>query len=167
MSISAITSMLSSYLPQPVGSIANVAGSLFGSGSTSSTSSAPATSSTPAATTKLSAVGSLINQLQQLAQSNPGKFSKVTAAISTKLQKVASQVQAGGDTALAGTLNAVAQQFQTASQTGQMPSLSNLQAAVTSGNSQGLGLAAAYQSASQSSMQVLSALTASAAGSII
>ncbi len=163
MSISAITNMLS-YLPQPVGSIANVAGSLFGSGGASSApSTSPTSSSTPATTTQLSSVGSLINQLQQLQQNNPAKFSKITAAISTKLQKTAGQLQANGDTALATKLNALAQQFQTASQTGQMPSLSNLQAALTGGaSSQGLGLAAAYQASAQSSMNVLSALSSSA-----
>lgn len=167
MSISAISSMLS-YLPQPIGSIANVAGSLFGSSPASSATSATSSSAQPATTTQLSSVGSLINQLQQLQQSNPAKFSKITAAISSKLQKAASHAQANGDTALSNTLNNVAQQFLTASQTGQMPSMSNLQAAVT-GNTQGsgLGLAAAYQSSAQSSMSVLSALTSSAPPSFI
>ena len=161
MSISAITNMLS-YLPQPVGSIANVAGSLFGSGSTSSTQAAPSTSSAPPAkSTQLSFVGNLVNQLQQALQNNPAKFTKMTAAIGAKLQKVATEAQGNGDTALANKLNGLAQEFQNASQTGQMPSLSNLQAAM-SGNSQGSSLAAAYQSSSQSSMNVLSALTASA-----
>ena len=165
MSISAITNMLS-CLPQPVGSIANAAGSLFGSGAASSSSSTPGSFS--AATTQLSPVGSLINRLQQVLQSNPAKFAKVTAAIATKLQKAAGQVQANGDTALANKLNALAQTFQTASQTGQMPSLSSLQAAVTGGgNSQGLGLAAAYQAASQSSMNVLSAVTGSMSASLL
>jgi hypothetical protein len=167
MSISAITNMLS-YLPQPVGSIANVASNFLGSGATASSSSTPTASSTPAATTQLSPVGFLLNQLQQVQQNNPAKFAKVTAAISTKLQKAATQVQANGDAALANKLSALAQTFQTASQTGQMPSLSSLQAAVTGGgNSQGLGLAAAYQAASQSSMNVLSAVTASMPASIL
>jgi hypothetical protein len=165
MSISAITNMLS-YLPQPVSSIANVASNFFGSGATAGSSSTPTTSSTPSANTQLSPMGSLINQLQQFQQNNPAKFAKVTAAISTKLQKAAGQVQANGDTALANKLNALAQTFQTASQTGQMPSLSSLQAAVTGGNSQGPGLAAAYQAASQSSMNVLSAVTASMPASL-
>jgi hypothetical protein len=164
MSISAITNALS-YLPQPVGSIANAAGSLFGSGAASSSSSTPG--SFPSATTQLSPVGSLVNQLQQVLQSNPAKFAKVTAAISTKLQKAAGQVQAKGDTALANKLNKLAQAFQTASRTGQMPSLSSLQAALTGGNSLGTGLAAAYQTASQSSMNVLSAITASMPASIL
>jgi hypothetical protein len=165
MSISAITNMLS-YLPQPVGSIANAASNFLNSGATSSSSATPATSSTPAATTQLSPVGSLLNQLQQVLQSNPAKFAKVTAAISTKLQKAAVQVQANGDAGLANKLNALAQTFQTASQTGQMPSLSSLQAAVTGSSSQGTGLAAAYQAASQNSMNVLSAVTASMPASL-
>ena len=161
MSLSAITSMLS-CLPQPVGSIANVASSLFGSNPASSS----ATSSTPATTSQLSSVGSLINQLQQVLQSNPAKFSKVTAAISTRLQKTASQFQANGDTALSNKLNALAQEFQTASQTGQMPSLTSLQAVIAS-PSQGTGLAAAYQASSLNSMNVLSALRSSLPASLI
>jgi hypothetical protein len=164
MSISAITNMLS-CLPQPVGSIANAAGSLFGSGAASSSSSTPGSFS--AATTQLSPVGSLINRLQQVLQSNPAKFAKVTAAIATKLQKAAGQVEANGDRALANKLSTLAQAFQTASQTGQMPSLSSLQATLTAGNSQAPGLAAAYQTASQSSMNVLSAITANMPASIL
>jgi hypothetical protein len=165
MGIGSISNVLS-FMPPPVGSIAGVAGSLFGSGSTTA-SSAPANSSTPATTTQLSPVGSLINQLQQVLQSNPGKFAKITSAIAHKLQTAAGKVQAKGDTALANKLNSLSQEFQTASQTGQMPSLSNLQALVTGSGSQGLGLAAAYQNSSQSSMHVLSALTSSIPPSII
>ncbi len=166
MNLGAITNMVSSYLPQPVGSITGIAGNFFGG---SVQGAATATSSQPAATTQLSSIGSLISNLQNLAQSNPAKFSKITAAIGNKLQTAAGKAQAKGDTTLANTLTSLAQQFQTASQTGQMPSLSSLQSAFTGETSAvpATGLAAAYQAHSQSSLNVLSALNASMPASFI
>jgi len=167
MSIGAITNMLS-YLPQPVGSLAGVAGGFFGGGSAPAVSPPTTSSLPPAATTQLSSVGSLISQLQQLVQSNPAKFAKVTAAIASKLQGAAGKVGANGDTTLANKLSAAAQEFQTASQTGQMPSLSNLQAIFSGGiGNPAQSLAAAYQNASQSSMHVLSAMMSHMPASII
>ena len=78
-------------------------------------------SSTSGAATKssISKFGSLMNELQQLSQSDPDKFKEVTASIAQTLQSDASNATGNQ----AQFLNQLADKFQQASQTGSMSSL--------------------------------------------
>jgi hypothetical protein len=80
---------------------------------------------------KLSAASSFLNSLQSLQQNNPAQFQQVTQSIAAKLQQAATQASNQGDSARATALNKLASDFQTASQSGQMPAADQLQTDVS------------------------------------
>jgi hypothetical protein len=75
-----------------------------------------------------------VEALQQLQQQSPDQFKQITANIAAKLQHAAKDAQGQGNAAWANELNQLASQFQTASTTGQMPTVQSLQQAGMSGN---------------------------------
>ena len=82
---------------------------------------------------QLSPFAQMLSELQQLQQSNPTKYQKVTAQIVTNLQNAAQTAQNSGNAAEAAQLNQLAADFTTASQTGQLPNIQDL-AQATSGH---------------------------------
>lgn len=86
---------------------------------TDSTGSSPSSLTSAAASTSISDGAKLLHQLQQLAQSDPAEFKKVTADIATQLQTAAQQT--GGSEGQA--LSRIAAKFQQAAQTGNLSSL--------------------------------------------
>ncbi|HZU26346.1 MAG TPA: hypothetical protein VFA04_12545 [Bryobacteraceae bacterium] len=86
-----------------------------------------ATSSPQDPAPQLSPLSDFLNNLQTLQQRNPAQFKEVTHAIAARLQQAAAQATSQGDTTKATALNKLASDFQTASQTGTMPSTDQLQ----------------------------------------
>jgi hypothetical protein len=120
-----------------IGSIAGLAGSyllsmLSGAGNNSSASPAAAAAkiTTPQDTSLISPFAQILGSLQQLQQSNPSQYSQVTAQIANNLQTGASTATSNGNTALAGQLTQVAQDFRSASQSGQLPNVPDLAQAI-------------------------------------
>ena len=72
-----------------------------------------------AASTSFSQTSQLVSQLQQLATSNPTEFKQVTSAISSQLSQAAQQTSGNASTFLTNLAN----QFQTASQSGSTASI--------------------------------------------
>jgi len=115
---------VSSYLQSIVTSTLQNAGVTPNSSSTTSITS-------PALTflsdnSNMSPFAQLMSTLQQLQQSDPSKYQQVTEQIATNLQSAAQTAQSQGNTAAANQLNQLAQDFTNASQSGQLPSLSDL-----------------------------------------
>lgn len=74
----------------------------------------------------LSPLAQLMSTLQQLQQSDPSKYQQVTEQIATNLQSAAQTAQSQGNTTAANQLNQLAQDFTSASQSGQLPNISDL-----------------------------------------
>jgi hypothetical protein len=105
---------------------------LNGSSSTTSTSSTTGTTSSssvssltmPTDSQQLSPFAQLMSTLQQLQQQNPTEHQQVTQQIATNLQTAAQTAQSQGNTAAATQLSALSTDFQNASSSGEMPSIS-------------------------------------------
>jgi hypothetical protein len=98
------------------------------------TNSLSLTSTQPDSTSNISPMAQFLSTLQQLQQQSPDQFKQVTANIAAKLQQAAKDAQSQGNSAWAKELNQLANQFQTASTTGQMPTVQSLQQAGMSGH---------------------------------
>lgn len=95
-------------------------------GNNSSTSAA--TTSTPQdPAPQLSPASQFLNMLQNMQQQNPTEFKQITQQIATRLQNAAQAATQQGNNTNAAALAKLAQDFQGASQTGQMPSTQQLQ----------------------------------------
>ncbi len=113
MSISPISQIATSLI-QPVTSLLSSATTT----STGSSSSAIQTDADP----QISGAAKFLNVLQLLATSNPTEFKQITSQISNQLTQAATDAKSQGDTTDASQLTNLASQFNTASQTGQLPS---------------------------------------------
>ena len=103
----------------------NSLASLIQTNSTTSSTPTSSTLSTGAATqTHVSPLGELMSKLQQLQQQDPTQFKQVAGQLATSLQQASHQ--SGNDD---GVLSQLANGFQQAAQTGQMPTLQPLTAA--------------------------------------
>lgn len=83
---------------------------------------------------QLSPFAQLMNTLQQLQQSNPTQYQQVTQQIATNLQSAAQTATADGNSTQATQLNQLASDFNSASQSGQMPNMQDLSQAVGGGH---------------------------------
>jgi hypothetical protein len=144
--------------------------SLFGSHSSSSntassTSPDPSSIQDSSGNVNLSQAAQFFSKLQDLSQSNPSQFKKLTAEISSQLQTDAQKATTTGSQTF---LNNLASQFQTASQTGSTTPLQT--ASPQTGSHHGHGHhssgEAAYSQASQSAATDLQDGTQSYAQSI-
>jgi hypothetical protein len=79
---------------------------------------------------QLSPLAQLLSTLQQLQQQNPTQYQQVTAQIATNLQTAANTAQSDGNSSQAGQLTQLASDFQTASQSGQLPNIQDLAQAI-------------------------------------
>jgi hypothetical protein len=104
----------------------NHAASILNAGLPSSKASAASSANT----TGLSPFGQLLSTLQQLQQSNPAQYRKVTQQISTNLQTAAAADTKSGHTAQAAELTTLSKDFTAASQTSQLPNVHDLVAAI-------------------------------------
>ncbi len=110
------------------------------SGATSSTASTTtastasnsvSASSQPSDSSQLSPFAQILSTLQQLQQSNPTEYQQVTKQISTSLKGAAQTAQSDGNTSAADQLNQLANDFTTASTSGQLPNIQDLVKALT------------------------------------
>ena len=126
------TSPLSFLNNNYVQSILNTA--LQGAGlSTPASSASGASSSQQADSGQLSPFAQLLSTLQQLQESNPTQYQQVTEQISTNLQSAAQTATNEGNTSAASQLNQLATDFSNASQSGQLPNISDLAQAIGGG----------------------------------
>ena len=124
---------------------------------TSGTSSVTSTTDT----NQLSPFARILSSLQQLQQSDPSKYQQVTAAIATNLKTAADTATANGNTAGAQALTQLSNDFQNASTSGQLPSVTDLAKAVHHGGHHHHHTAASTNSDSQQALsQFLSTLNA-------
>jgi hypothetical protein len=82
--------------------------------------------SIPSDSTQLSPFAQLIDALQQLQQADPSQYSQVTQQIADRLRNEAQQARADGNIYEANQLILLASSFSGASQSGQLPNLSDL-----------------------------------------
>jgi len=104
---------LSNVNPSPVSTTNNVA----------STTTAPVPPGTPVDKPVLSPIARLQNMLLQIQGNRAERFAQITSQISDKLKTAATNAQTNGNTKAAEELTELSNAFQTASQTGQPPSL--------------------------------------------
>lgn len=88
----------------------------------------------PSDSGQLSPLAQLMSTLQQLQQSDPSKYKQVTQEIATNLQSAAKSATSEGNTTAASQLNQLANDFTTASQSGQLPNIQDLAQAVGGGH---------------------------------
>jgi hypothetical protein len=81
---------------------------------------------------QLSPFAQMLSQLQQLEGSSPSQYAKETQQISTNLAAASSTAQTRGETTLAAKLSTLSQDFSTASRTGQLPNVGDLEKAMQS-----------------------------------
>jgi hypothetical protein len=128
MSTSPINNLTSSDLQQILST------SLQGTGlTTSPTSTGVSATSTQSDNGQLSPFAQQLSTLQQLEESNPTQYQQVTAQIATNLQSAAQTATADGNTSAASQLNQLATDFNNASQSGQLPNISDLAQAIGGG----------------------------------
>jgi hypothetical protein len=82
----------------------------------------------------ISPAATLLNQLSQLQQQNPARFSQVLTQITTRLQQAAQNASNNGNITQAAQLNQLAASFQNASASGQLPTVQQLQQAGLTGH---------------------------------
>jgi hypothetical protein len=99
----------------------------------STSGSVSATSSPQSDNGQLSPFAQLMNTLQQLQQSNPTEYKQVTQQIATNLQNAAQAATSSGNTTAANQLTQLSTDFTNASQSGQLPNISDLAQAVGGG----------------------------------
>jgi len=129
MSTSSINNLANSYLQQLLGTNLSGAGLSLNTAS----KSASTTSSQPPDNGQLSPFAQLMSSLQQLQQSNPTEYQQVTQQIATNLQSAAQSATNAGNTSAANQLNTLASDFTSASQSGQLPNISDLAQAIGGG----------------------------------
>jgi|ERR1035438_10190146 hypothetical protein len=128
MSSNSINSLASSYLQSILGAALQATG-LSGKSTSSSVSGASGQSDSG----QLSPFAQLMSTLQQLQQSNPTEYQQVTQQIAGNLQSAAQTATADGNTSAANQLTQLATDFTTASQSGQLPNVSDLAQAIGGG----------------------------------
>jgi len=129
MSTSSINNLASSYLQSILGTALQATG-LTGNASSNTVSG---TSGQQSDSGQLSPFAQLLSTLQQLQQSNPTEYKQVTQQIATNLQNAAQTATSDGNTSAANQLTQLATDFTTASQSGQLPNISDLAQAIGGG----------------------------------
>jgi hypothetical protein len=130
MTTGAVGTSESSYLYQ---AISNALSSEGVSANTSSAGSSTSTAS-PSDTSSLSPFAQLAGAFQQLQQSDPTAYKQLTQQIATNLQSESQTAQSQGNSSVSGQLSELANDFTTASQTGQLPNLQDLAQTVGGGS---------------------------------
>lgn len=121
MNISAVSSLFPNW--------AQLQGTTSSSAVSSSSASQASSISERAGTAAISPLAQFMSRLQQLQQQNPDLFKQVAANLATRLQKAAQNAQSSGDTTHAAQLNQLATVLRSSAQSGQLPSLQDLQQA--------------------------------------
>ncbi|HLH43301.1 MAG TPA: hypothetical protein VKV74_09970 [Bryobacteraceae bacterium] len=126
-----ISSLLSSTYLQPLANSAiNAVSSAIGAASGATGLGTVSLGSGFRDSSSLSPFTQLLGALQQLQQSNPAQYSQVAGQIAQNLQSAAQTATSDGNTTAANQLNQLAADFTSASQTGQLPNVQDLAAAI-------------------------------------
>jgi hypothetical protein len=123
MSTNSINNLSSSYLQ-----------SILSSALQNTGSSAPASATALSDQSQVSPLAQLLSELQQLQQTDPGKYQQVTQQIATNLQTAAQTAASEGNTAAASQLTQLSTDFTDASASGQLPNIQDLAQAVGGGH---------------------------------
>jgi hypothetical protein len=107
----------------PLSSNSGVAAPTTTNAPVSSSTGSPTPTNIPVDQPVISPLARLQSLLQQVHDNRTERFTQVTSQISSKLRTAAQQAQDNGHTQAADALNKLADDFQTASQTGQPPKL--------------------------------------------
>jgi hypothetical protein len=126
-SISSINNLSSSYLQQLLATNTNSTAKNQNGASTSSVTAQPENS-------QLSPFAQLMSTLQQLQQTNPAEYKQVTAQIAANLQTAAQTATTEGNSSQATQLSQLANDFTSASQSGQLPNMQDLAQAIGGGH---------------------------------
>jgi len=123
MNINSTSNSTDSYIQSLLNNSTLAGVSLGTSGSAIASTTAPGSQNDGS---QLSPLAELLSTLQQLQQQNPTQYEQVTAQIATNLQTAANTAQSDGNSSQASQLTQLASDFQTASQTGQLPNIQDL-----------------------------------------
>jgi hypothetical protein len=88
----------------------------------------------PADNQQLSPFAQMMSMLQQLQQTDPTSYQQVTQQIATNLQNAAQTAQTDGNSTAAAQLGKLASDFNSASQSGQLPNIQDLAQAIGGGH---------------------------------
>jgi hypothetical protein len=140
--------------------------SLFSNSASASSSSgtAAAGSTSASGTNQLSPFAQVLSNLQQLEQSSSVQYTKVTQQIAGGLQTAAQAATANGYTGLAGKLNQLSTDFNSASATSQLPNVQDLAQLIGGGSSSTSASSGASSGKTSNLSQFLQSLNASQSG---
>jgi len=131
MSINSVSSLTNnSYLEQILNSALQTYGA---SANTSNSNNAVSSAGQNSDASQLSPFAQILSTLQELQQSNPTEYATLTQQIATNLQTAAQTDTADGNTSGASELTQLANDFTTASTSGQLPNISDLAQAIGGG----------------------------------
>jgi hypothetical protein len=122
MNLNAISSLLNSNASSVVSALQKASATTTKAAS----SRVGGTSGTTNDNSQLSPFAQLLSTLQQIQQSSPTQYAKVASQISTNLTAAATTAAKAGNAGEAAQLTALAKDFTSASQSGQMPSVQDL-----------------------------------------
>lgn len=163
MSINSVSSLTNnSYLEQILNSALQTYGA---SANTSNSNNAVSLAGQNSDASQLSPFAQILSTLQELQQSNPTEYATLTQQIATNLQIAAQTDTADGNTSGASELTQLANDFTTASTSGQLPIISDLAQAI-GGGAQGPPPPPPATDSSSSDSSSTSSMSSSSASSI-
>jgi hypothetical protein len=129
-----INSLSPSYLQSMLGTVLPGIGATNNTSANSLNSIGTSSVALPADNQQLSPFAQMMSMLQQLQQSDPTKYQQVTQQIATNLQNAAQTAQTDGNSTAAAQLGKLASDFNSASQSGQLPNIQDLAQAIGGGH---------------------------------
>ena len=121
-----INSLSPSYLQSTLGAVLQGIGVTNNTTANSLNSIGTSSGALPADDPQLSPFAQMMSMLQQLQQSDPTKYQQVAQQIATNLQNAAQTAQTDGNSTAAAQLGKLAGDFNSASQSGQLPNIQDL-----------------------------------------
>jgi hypothetical protein len=176
--MSPISALSGNYLQSVLSTVLQTSG-LTGKNSSANLSSSSVSSiGLPSDSPQLSPFAQVLNQLQQLQQSDPAKYQQVTGQIAANLQAASQTAETNGNSAASAQLSQLATDFKNASQNGQLPNVQDLSQALaghhhhhhhaqpaSSSDSSSTGDSSSGSSVSQELQQLLAAFRSVSSGS--
>jgi hypothetical protein len=129
-----INSLSPSYLQSTLGAVLQGIGVTNNTTANSLNSIGTSSGALPADDPQLSPFAQMMSMLQQLQQSDPTKYQQVAQQIATNLQNAAQTAQTDGNSTAAAQLGKLAGDFNSASQSGQLPNIRDLAQAIGGGH---------------------------------
>ena len=124
--MSTINGLTSSYLQSVLSTALQNSGLVTTSTAKSQSGTGVTSVTQPTDSQQLSPFAKLLSTLQQLQQTDPTKYKQVTQQIATNLQSAAQTATTDGNTTAASQLNQLANDFTSASKSGELPNIQDL-----------------------------------------